>query len=764
MRYSGLTGACINCMSFNNLVAQALQGVPFEARIQRYAFETNWSNGEVVQRGTGTNYGENGFLRPGWPYRKLVDYLYGRVVEHYEIGDGIFDVVTRDWKVKLAAGIVPRGLEVDGLFIEALEHELEMVLRAKFEDEVKFTMGLRELPTDLTQAISKEMDTIMKANRFDGHLDMNRADSGIDPVVYGTGQFITAVLRALNLIVDYAAEMRSTNSRLSSEAFNQPKPVDSFVDDFAVEAQNFANALAESAAYTSAQIALGLNGDQLSNNIIAFLIGVWNISISFNTVTNVCRYRNQNEEHRRKFCDEKMAGVKKAVFSLMTRQQRDSFPNEENPFSAGIHDLVTKFIQKARYYNTAEDKIAKFESAYLRLQSSIRDETKSVKFIRQLLQEFIPNTFHVNSYLQEHLVEIYKAIDEMLTLAKLSPTQGMEGSMALYRQLLAFEPVLKASIERGHIKFGFVREHAHWYQNPLPVTIRYVLSPIFGSSQVARQTRSILRKIEAMKPDSPHTLSRPLMDLNTLYYATKESEVTSVIIFSSTIVFFFTSFFSLVRLIDFGSDASWIGTINNVLAWISLISLIGSLLGIDHFVRKLRHLFNVSYALRARRSDAGIRRFLSVTRTQQFAVLLRLLVSIAATIALPWSVVVMQFGPILFDSGDYPLYFAGFATVASILALFFFVVVELSVRYNLDPCIGRAVCEPFRERIAQIKDTFTPPDAANTVHIQTTQCLERDAWEYTTRQFLHEYRFDTVVGADRFGTILQHLQSGNKMD
>jgi hypothetical protein len=117
----------------------------------------------------------------------------------------------------------------------------------------------------------------------------------------------------------------------------------------------------------------------------------------------------------------------------------------------------------------------------------------------------------------------------------------------------------------------------------------------------------------------------------------------------------------------------------------------------------------------------------------------------------------MQCGPILLDWSDYPIYLAGFATVASIL-------MELGVRYNLDPCIGRAVCEPFRERIAQIKDSFTPPNAMHTVHIETTQALERDAWEYTTRQFLHEYHFDTVVGADRFGTIFQHLQSGNKMD
>jgi hypothetical protein len=41
MRYSGLTGACINCMSFNNLVGQALRGVEFKDRIEHYVFETN---------------------------------------------------------------------------------------------------------------------------------------------------------------------------------------------------------------------------------------------------------------------------------------------------------------------------------------------------------------------------------------------------------------------------------------------------------------------------------------------------------------------------------------------------------------------------------------------------------------------------------------------------------------------------------------------------------------------------------------------------
>ena len=65
MRYSGLTGAAINSMLFNNFLVDALQSVDFVARFNLYSKETNWSNGEVVQRGTGANYGKDGFLRPG---------------------------------------------------------------------------------------------------------------------------------------------------------------------------------------------------------------------------------------------------------------------------------------------------------------------------------------------------------------------------------------------------------------------------------------------------------------------------------------------------------------------------------------------------------------------------------------------------------------------------------------------------------------------------------------------------------------------------
>jgi hypothetical protein len=50
------------------------------------------------------------------------------------------------------------------------------------------------------------------------------------------------------------------------------------------------------------------------------------------------------------------------------------------------------------------------------------------------------------------------------------------------------------------------------------------------------------------------------------------------------------------------------------------------------------------------------------------------------------------------------------------------------------------------------------------LELEAKQKVEKDVWEYTAREFLHKYRFDTVFAADRFGTIVQHIQSGNKMD
>jgi hypothetical protein len=50
MRYSGLTGAAINAMSFDIFLRQAIDGIHFQSRVDRFSAETSWSNYEVVHR------------------------------------------------------------------------------------------------------------------------------------------------------------------------------------------------------------------------------------------------------------------------------------------------------------------------------------------------------------------------------------------------------------------------------------------------------------------------------------------------------------------------------------------------------------------------------------------------------------------------------------------------------------------------------------------------------------------------------------------
>ena len=297
MRYSGLTGACINCMTFNNLVAQALRGVRSEERILRYAFETSWSNGEVVKRGTGSNYGEDGFLRPGFPYRKLLDYLYDRALEQQDIGDEMHPLLSRDWKERIAAAIVPRGLETEFLFYESLIAQLETALRGKFVHEVRKAIGDDNLSSSIEASIETAVSNeMMKLTR-----QWKQASSGFAPtespqlneaqrhVVAATSRVIKIVIDALLSTLHYAIELRLANRRISSELFNQPKPVDTIVDDCTVEAQVLANQLTQSIAMTAATVALRIAGNLAANivsaraaNIVSGLLGVWNI---------ICEYR-----------------------------------------------------------------------------------------------------------------------------------------------------------------------------------------------------------------------------------------------------------------------------------------------------------------------------------------------------------------------------------------------------------------------------------------------------------------------------------------
>lgn len=204
-------------------------------------------------------------------------------------------------------------------------------------------------------------------------------------------------------------------------------------------------------------------------------------------------------------------------------------------------------------------------------------------------------------------------------------------------------------------------------------------------------------------------------------------------------------------------------SVTNAAAWASIASTFGALLAVFHFQRKLLILIQVWCILggkvrvaKTKDDVSAIRRVRTVTLTQVVLTFLRLLASYGATIALPWSVAIDRFPDKVDSTNELPFWIALGSVGCAIAATLLFFVIEYRVRYDLSPRLGEYICEAFRDEIERMYSVLARP----VNDIETKQEQERETWEYVAREFLHKYRFDTVVAADRFGSILQYLQSG----
>ena len=770
MRYSGLTGACINAASFNTFLRRAVDGVSFQERFREFSRETNWSNGEVVQRGTGGNYGEDGFLRPGFSYKSLAEYLFSKVIEYRQSGQTLDDILSADWKTKIAASLVPRGLESNEIFIRKLRWSFhhavfETVLASMKEDgrlktvEVEKLMRRRkrELTLPMQEAGEAGIEVFWRELLRDQDVAPNERRILYDEFCT-TGKLVDDVCTK---VVDAAKEARTYNARISSELSNQPKPVDSIVDDFAVEAQNFANSLTLSSAFAAGALAFRLVNESVADRASAILGGL-NIAIAFSTMTNVSRYKIRNEEARIVAADEQFQNVKKAAFVLLDRETRDCFDLKENPFYTSLEEKVAAFRRVAHYYNYKEPR--EFNAAYSRLKERINSIEEIQSFLHLLVSKLIVSTYHVNSYVQEALVEVFRTLTDMLELLvqPVDRSQSTDAVKKLFSRLIAFEPKLQRSLQRGSIRWGFIkkRRFLHW---DMVVTMRYFYSLIWiptcsgiSISPVQNDILDVLGRVKHVSRSYQNkVLRREVRDLAALYWATRESDIASIIFVSGFLTFAASVVFTVARIFD-------LDYLTDFAFYVTATSSLGAVLALFHFLRKAKLLAGllIGLASKARLAPASKRGYISqivaVTATQLLLTIVRLLAAGAAAVALPFAVAENGFGDSIQTHVDIPFWIALGSVVSAIAATVFFFFVEYVVRYNLISDLGPFVCELFRSEIEQIHDGVKIPYN----DMDTKQVQDRENWEYTAREFLHRYRFDTVFAADRFGQILQYVQGG----
>jgi hypothetical protein len=750
-------------MLVDRFIRQAVDGVPFEERFADYSSQTNWSSAEVVTRGTGACFGEDGFLRPGFSYADFIDYLYSRVVEHHESKQDLQSVMTQAWTVKMAASLIPRGLEHNADFILSLRLHLRYAIFNKVFSNVRpdWRVGRETLKLALKEARKNREAEAVEVMDWDGVLDDVKVTKRLKPQLEAIHIPLAKALEHIcNQVIRDTATAYIYNWRVSSELFNQPKPVDSVFDDFAVESQNLANSLVWAIALSSASLAFRLVGSGAFNTLSA-IAALWSIEMSFGTMTNVSRHKIRLEERRILFFEKNLDNVKKALLGSTGSDHRKTLPEGVNPFISEIEGLVNRFQRSARYYGSKESN--KLDRA-LQSWKKNYDEPKEIrKFQTLLTSELIVDTYHVNSYLQEDLVAIYKSLADAQSYLRPKDKACFDKGPAIdaFKSLSNFTPILEKSLQRGPIRWGFIkrRELLHW---DWVVVLRYLYSllcRVLGTTgrfaPIERSTKAILDQVEGLSTKCDNLIfRREVRDLKELYWATHESDIASMIFVSSLLGFTASVVFTVARIFS-------IEKLEQAAFWASVPSTGGALLAIIHFVRKLSILVKLWITL-LRKANASqrpehhhtIRMVGYLTLTQIVLTLMRLSAATAASVALPFSIAEVGYGERIETHMMLPFWIALGALVLVLLSTVLFLVVEYVLRYKLNPRFPALLVESFRDEINALYWVFRRPWN----DVDSKQVQETMAWEYVAREFLHIYRFDTVFAADRFGAVLQYIQ------
>ena len=583
----------------------------------------------MVTRGTGANYGEDGFLRPAFPYKEGIRFLHSKVIEYHETEQDLTQTnygvgfsgekgakgsrgLSYDWSVKFAAALIPRGMEHNGAFVQAMLQQVQKAIVDYFVDLVALDPVIKVAPDELracaAQTSAAAMERVATAAAAAGVNAARAAKAGAKAAVSKGGglqgnrffdepdAFWAEYLEALSAsvedkqrleqkhtwvvkrvsatimhVVEFAQTLHDENQRISTQGVLQHKASDCLIDTFAVEAQDFANSMAMSAALTATSVALSLPSitdsiftDFTLGSWFSLVLGVFVPFIAVGTVANAARYKNRNEEWRVQYAEHKYADILKGIYALMSPADRKALPMEQDPFLGVLRAKKAKFVKDVKYYNYPEP--TDFVSAVDRLIAHMH-ETDAIKgFMHLLTTKFLPVTYSTKGYLSEGLVDFYLACEELLRFTNdgKGHKQSLEAANSLFERYRLFQQPLEASLERGVIKFGFLKERSI-KQNHFIVLFLYFwnmlwcvktrrsgrlgfLPACFALPQSAKQahrdatacmyvkpmastTKEVVAQMRNLQSQVPApSMERETLETESLYHATNESYISSFII------------------------------------------------------------------------------------------------------------------------------------------------------------------------------------------------------------------------------------------
>jgi len=785
MRYTGLSGGCVNMMHFNNFVKAASDGVPLIERFRLYSKGTNWSNGEVIQKGTMTSFGQDSFLRPGFSYTNGLKYLRARIIELLEANEDPDTALSRSWKVKFAASMIPRGMELDPRFISFLTEEtssmiFDMFLKGVSNDELlKRNQGLEGILKARKDELSDQgggMNHDLYWNEYVRGLNASFDDASMKRLRDFHCEVAKGMEQCVLDVIEFAKEAHLYNQRFNQELWNQPKSVDSIVGDFTLEARNYPNTLTLLVAFSAASVALcprvfsqsspeeySVTISETISETFAFVLGVVSVFISFGILSSIGQYKNRNEQARAVYYASRYTHLKKTVFSAMDAKYRSDVALDKNdrrfvligtdPFLEDLERKKQKFLQSVLYYDLEDPD--EFIYDYRRLLERSNQPEAYKHFQKLLVTYYLSDVYHINSHAQENLVEVNKVCGEIRKLLSQEDNNSRRGGKEqlpqFFDRISSFGDHLEQSLRPGLSSF-FRR-----------LQCCCSLRKESRVSSITKETLGIIKEAEIIsKAFKGRILKRQILDLQRLHRASLEKSKADLVLILTSIVFFTSVIFVISTILKMAGAGN--SVLTAVQFWSQLANFFAAFVPLFYFVRSLYKTLWLWVTLSAKiKSRAGtfdtktldgLRRIQSVASAHVFLTTLRFSAVLCAMVALPWAILLYagRVGP----SANMPLNIAlvgFFQVVGSIMLSFLF---EYVLEYNLPPNLGAFVYEGFQEEINSMHRGLS----LSTNQYDTREHQERITWEYVAHEFFDKYRFDLILGADRFSSIFRYIQGG----
>ena len=149
---------------------------------------------------------------------------------------------------------------------------------------------------------------------------------------------------------------------------------------------------------------------------------------------------------------------------MMTKEQRSQVPTHINPLLQSLDKKARRFRRDAIYYDYGEP--VEFNRVYEVVTSDLFN-IKVLKGFQKVLIQLMTDEYHVNSYVQESLVDIYRTVDVVINRLRQPMVHENVSAIAenLFYRLTSFERRLEQSMQRGPVRWGFMKVRSFWHVN-----------------------------------------------------------------------------------------------------------------------------------------------------------------------------------------------------------------------------------------------------------------------------------------------------------